>query len=223
VYLEVAEESLLPQARAGQVFIDHSTVPAPETRRLATALGEKGAIALDVPVSGWITGAESGTLTMFVGGDEPTARHYWPLFEVLGDPQRIFYGGAAGMGQVMKIVQQLKDRLIDVARMEVMAFGRRAGLGWEQILQTLNVAPDSDDGYARLYRRILAGEAAHINCIFGEWPYYLAEAGVQNIPLPMLESIFRFFDAGERVSQDEQGRPTPSLWDELMTRDGPTL
>jgi len=60
VYLEIAQASLLPKARAGQVFIDHSTVPAPETRRLAIAFAGKGATALDVPVSGWITGAESG-------------------------------------------------------------------------------------------------------------------------------------------------------------------
>jgi 3-hydroxyisobutyrate dehydrogenase-like beta-hydroxyacid dehydrogenase len=223
VYLEVVAAALLPNARAEQVFIDHSTVPAPETRRLAAAFAEKGAIALDVPVSGWITGAESGMLAMFVGGDEAVARRYWPLFEVMGDPERIIYGGPAGMGQVMKVVQQLKDRMLNVARLEVMAFGLRAGLGWEQVLRVLNVDPDGDDGYARLCRRIQAGEGDQLQFVFGEWAYYLTEAEAQTIPMPILESLYHFYGAGEYVNQDEQGRPGPSIWRELMTREGPAL
>ena len=75
------------------------------------------------------TGAESGALSIFIGGNEQTVLSCWPLFEVLGNPQRIIYGGPPGTGQVMKVVQQLKERLLDAARMEVMAFGVRSKLG----------------------------------------------------------------------------------------------
>jgi 3-hydroxyisobutyrate dehydrogenase len=223
VYIQVAEQVLVPNARSGQIFVDFSTVAAPRTRRIAGALAARGAVALDVPVSGWITGAESGTLSMFVGGDEAAVRECRELFEVLGDPDRIIYGGPAGTGQVMKAVQQMKNRLPDAARLEVMAFGRRAGLAWEQVLHVLGVDPRGDDGYAKLYRRIRCGQSEQLGCLFPEWAYYLAEAREKGIPMPILESLRAFCDPGERVSQDQMGRPTPSVWRELMTREGPAL
>ncbi len=223
VYKQVAQKALLPNTRSGHIFIDFSTVPAPDTRRFAQAFADKGAVALDVPVSGWITGAESGQLSMFVGGDKATADRCWPLFEVLGDPWRIIYGGAAGMGQVLKVVQQLKHRLLDAARLEVLAFGVRAGLDLQLVLRAFDVDPESDDGYAKLYRMIAAGDGDELGCLFGEWPYYLAEARERNFPLPMLESLYRFCEPGPRVNKDGQGRPGPSVWRELMSRDGPAL
>lgn len=223
VYKEVAEAALLPNARAGQVFVDHSTVPAPTTRRLAAAFQARGAVALDVPVSGWITGAADGTLTMFAGGDHATFERLLPMLEVMGDPDRILYGGEAGMGQVMKVIQQLKKRLLNVARAEVLAFGVREGLALEDVLDVLNVEPQGDDGYARLYRQIEAENTMHLGFLFSEWAYYLEEAEAQGIPMPLLESAYRFYHRGERVIDDEQGRAMPSIWRELLTRPGPAL
>ena len=222
-YVEVAERYLIPNARSGQIFIDHSTVPAPETRRLAAALEEKGAIPLDIPVSGWWTGAESGTLWMFAGGDRETFERCLPLLEVMGDPERILYGGGIGMGQVMKVINQLRRRLVDVARCEVMAFGIREGLDWETILRILHTDPEGDDAYAQLYRRIQAGEEMALGFLFSEWKYYLDETEAQAIPMPLLEGAYHFYKEGEIVGQDEQGRDMPSVWRELMMRDGPAL
>lgn len=223
VYPRVAEEALLPNACQGQAFVDHSTVPAPETRRLAAAFAAKGAVAIDAPVSGWYTGAAAGTLAVFIGGDRATVDACRPLFEVIGNPDRIIYGGPAGMGQVMKVVQQLQNRLLDAARMEAMAFGVRGGLSLEEVLHVLNVDPAGDDGYAGLYRRIVAGESDQVSLLYGEWAYYLAEATQKGIPMPVLESLYAFCEPAERVSHDEQGRPTPDLWRELMDRCGPAL
>lgn len=215
-YLEVAEAVLLPSARAGQVFIDHSTIPAPDARRLAAEFAAKGAAAIDAPVSGWWTGARDGTLRIFIGGDEKTVGECRPLFEVIGDPAETHYAGSAGMGQVMKVVQQLTVRMLDAARLEVMAFGVRGGLTLEQVMKGLKVDPASDDGYARLYRIIKAGKADELACLFGEWEYYIEEAKASGFRMPMLEAMHRMGAAGEMVNRDEQGRRGPSVWRELM-------
>jgi 3-hydroxyisobutyrate dehydrogenase-like beta-hydroxyacid dehydrogenase len=222
-YILVAEKSLAPNARAGQIFIDHSTVPGPETRRLASLLAARGALPLDVPVSGWITGAESGTLSMFIGGDKALADRCMELFLVLGSKDRIVYGGPTGMGQALKVVQQLKRRLLDAARMEIMSYGLRAGLSWDGVLGALQVTPEADDPYAQLYRTITSGQADELSCLFGEWPYYLADAAEKGIPMPILESLYAFCKDGPRVNRDEQGRPGPSVWNELTARTGPAL
>ena len=69
VFVQVAEEDLLPNAQPGQVFIDMGTTEAAETRRLAAEFAWKGAALLDAPVSRGSRGAEAGTLRIFVGGD----------------------------------------------------------------------------------------------------------------------------------------------------------
>jgi 3-hydroxyisobutyrate dehydrogenase-like beta-hydroxyacid dehydrogenase len=108
--IALADGVLLPNARPGQTFIDHSTVPPPETRRIGQAFLDRGAQYLDAPVSGGRGGAAAGTLRVFAGGDRATAERCWPLFEAIGNPEKVVYCGAIGQGQVAKVVQQLTSR-----------------------------------------------------------------------------------------------------------------
>lgn len=215
VYVSIAETILLPRARAGQYFVDFSTVPAPQTRDIARQFADRGAIAIDAPVSGWWTGARDATLSIFIGGDPQSVDRLMPLFRALGKPDRICYGGPAGMGQVQKVVQQLKNRLIDAARLEVMSFGVNAGLSIEQVLKVLDVDPAASDGYARLVRAIHEGNTADLACLNSEWAYYLAEADARGFAMPILQSLQAFLTDAPRPTRDEQGRPTANLWQAL--------
>ncbi len=217
VYCRVAEESLLPNARDGQVFVDHSTVPAPKTRAFAAAFAEKGAVAIDAPVSGWWTGARDGMLSVFVGGDPAAVEVCGPLLEVIGNPDRIIYGGEAGRGQILKVVQQLQHRLPNAARLEAMAFGVNEGLSLEEVLRVMNVDPEGGDGYASLYRLIRDGKSAEISLLFGEWDYYLAETHEKGIDMPILEALREYCRDAPLVSQDAQGRAPPDFWSELTS------
>ena len=214
----LADHLLLPNARPGQTFIDHSTVPGPETRRLGAAYLARGCRYLDAPISGGRRGAETGTLRIFVGGDEATARECWSLFEAVGNPEKIVYYGPIGRGQAAKVVQQLTVRFPDVARMEVMAFGLRAGLNLEDLMRALDVDPQSGDPYARLYRDIKEGKTDHLSGLFSEWHYFLAEAHAQGFRMPMLEAMYEFCRDAEKVNLDPLERPEPSIWNELMRR-----
>lgn len=214
-YLELADEVLVPEARTGQVFVDHGTCPAPEARRLHGAFRERGAEYFDAPISGGTSGAESGRLILFVGADEERAKGLRPMLEVVGNPERIVYGGSPGTGQVMKVMNQLQHRLLDIARLEVMSFGVNCGLSLEKVLEVFGVDTGGEDGYARLYRRIEAGGIDDLSTVFGEWPYYLAEAEERGFRMPMLEGMHEFLEARERVTVDGQGRPGPSVWREL--------
>jgi 3-hydroxyisobutyrate dehydrogenase-like beta-hydroxyacid dehydrogenase len=141
----------------------------------------------------------------------------------MADPRQIIYCGPAGQGQVGKVVQQLKQRLVDAASMEVIAFGVRAGLGLDVVGDILMARADGADNYSKLLRTIETGRHEGLGCMFGEWTYYLEEAKAQGIPMPMLESLHAFCQTGVMSSRDEQGRPQPSVWHELLYRTGPAL
>lgn len=218
VLLELGRTVIVPHARPGQIFIDFSTVPAPRTRELAALLAEKGVPALDAPVTGGQDGAERGTLRVFVGGEESAYRACLPVFEAISRADGVTYGGPAGMGQVLKVVQQLKNRITDAVRLETIAFGVRAGLSFDQVRRALDVSPGDGDPYERLIHAIEAGEGDTLSCLNTEWGYYLEEARERGIPMPALRSLHEFCKPGRHVTCDTQGRTGPSLWRELLER-----
>src|SRR5690606_24637964 len=83
------ENGLIAAVRAGQILVDHSTVGPATSRGIAEAARARGASFLDAPVSGGPAGAEGGTLTIMVGGDEPTFTAARPVFEAMGKNIRL--------------------------------------------------------------------------------------------------------------------------------------
>jgi 3-hydroxyisobutyrate dehydrogenase-like beta-hydroxyacid dehydrogenase len=216
--VEVAEAQLIPNARAGQVFIDLGTTAPPEARRLAAEFAARDATLIEAPVSGGPHGADTGTLRIFVGGDEAIATRCRPILEVLGDPARIVYCGPSGAGQVVKGVNQLAMGLGDAAYLEAIAFGVCAGVDPSAIL----TAVGGDEGwrghFASIARRVADGEGVGLTVKFPELDYFLQEARDGRFGLPLTEALRAFCDAGERVTADNMGRPEPSFWHELTTR-----
>ncbi len=219
-YLEIAPQILVPNARPGQLFIDHSTLPPPDARHIGKRFVAQGARIIDAPVSGGEGGAAKGVLSIFVGGELETVETSMPYLRAVGNPERIFHCGPSGMGQVGKVVQQMKDRLVDAVRLEILSYGVRGGLELSQVLDILNVDPDSNDGFAKLYQGIVAGEGEQLGCLFTEWRYFLAESKSRGFTMPMLEGMYEFWQWGDRVFVDIVHRPGPSVWRELM-KDSP--
>ncbi|MCJ7548713.1 MAG: NAD(P)-binding domain-containing protein [Anaerolineae bacterium] len=216
VAIQVTEDLLIPLCREGQIVIDHSTVPAPRARAMGARFAAKGVRYMDVPVSGGAGGATAGRLRMFAGGDREVYDLCWPLFEVAGNPAKVHHYGPVGMGQVAKVVQQLTQRLPAMARLEVMAFGLRGGLGKEQLMAALDVDPDSGDPYAGLYRSIEGDSKRQLSLLASEWAYYLEEAESIGMRMPMLEGAHDLVKDAEKTATDVVSRPMPCLWDELM-------
>jgi 3-hydroxyisobutyrate dehydrogenase-like beta-hydroxyacid dehydrogenase len=215
VMLELHRDEILPAARTGQIVVDHSTLGAPDARRLSVDYAERGAFYLDAPISGGGPGARQGNLRVFVGGDRIAYQKVLPMLHAIGEPRKVIYGGPSGQGQGMKVMQQLQMRLLNMARLEIVAFGRSQGYTFEEIARILDVDPIGDDPFARVIRGVQDGHVDIHTCLFPEWKYYLAEAHEKGIPMPMLEGAWDYFKGGNRDHVDVVGRPSVSLWQEL--------
>ncbi len=212
----LADKELIPLAGPGRLFIEHSTIPVPDSKRIGNAYRERGADYLDVAISGGTTGAASGTLRLFIGGDRETAEHCWPLFEAAGNPEKIVYCGEVGAGQAAKVVQQMTHRFPDLARLEVMAFGVHSGLDTETIMGALDVSPGSADRYAQLIEALSNGNLESRSYEFAEWEFFLAQARSEGFRMPMLEAMYEYCRNGTKKTHDGAGRSEPSVWHELM-------
>ena len=81
-------DGLLAGLAPGKVWVDMSTVSPGASSALAEQARALGAAMLDAPVSGSVHEAESGTLTIMVGGDDQAFAAVEPLLHELGSTVR---------------------------------------------------------------------------------------------------------------------------------------
>jgi 3-hydroxyisobutyrate dehydrogenase len=140
----LGRDGLLSGLAPGSVWIDMSTsVPAVAGRvRAEIDRHAAGAVqVLDAPVSGMAAGAITGTLQIFVGGQEDTFRRVRPLLADLGDPERILYVGGHGAGYTVKLMLNLLWFAHLVATAEVLAIGTQAGVDLATLRRCLLASP----------------------------------------------------------------------------------
>jgi 3-hydroxyisobutyrate dehydrogenase len=92
---------------------------------------------LDAPVSGGPSGAKSGKLAIWVGGDEGTYERCKKLLDAMGDEPR--YLGPIGAGSIAKLVHNCTSAMLNCALAEVFTMGIKAGIEplalWEAVRQ----------------------------------------------------------------------------------------
>jgi len=134
-------DGLLAGIPDGGTWIDMSTsVPEP-AERVRAAEAHRGLRILDAPVSGMSVGAANGTLQIFVGGEAADVERLRPVFEAMGDPERILHVGGAGAGYAVKLmINQLWFSHL-VATAEVLAVGVKAGVDLEVLRTALVASP----------------------------------------------------------------------------------
>jgi 3-hydroxyisobutyrate dehydrogenase len=131
-------DGIISGAHAGLVVIDHSTVGPMTSRRLARELEPLGVDWLDAPVSGGPSGAEAGTLTIMVGGNQSTFQRCRPVFEAIG--KNIQYMGATGAGATTKVVNQLAVGIETMAIFEAFTLGVAAGIDARRLYEVLRAS-----------------------------------------------------------------------------------
>ena len=122
--------------RPGAVAVDHTTASAQIARELYADAKERGAGFLDAPVSGGQSGAESGSLTVMVGGDASDFARAAPVIGAYARTVTLI--GATGSGQLTKMVNQICIAGLIEGLAEALHFAGRAGLDVEKVIATIS-------------------------------------------------------------------------------------
>jgi 3-hydroxyisobutyrate dehydrogenase-like beta-hydroxyacid dehydrogenase len=134
----IVEKVAAQVAEGGKVkiLIDTSTTGATYAKKIAASLAEKGIVQVDAPVSGGRKGAEMGTLAVMVSCDDTTYATVEPVLKHLG---KLFYvGKLPGLGQTMKLINNLLSAAAMAASSEAVVMGVKAGLDAQMIVDVLN-------------------------------------------------------------------------------------
>ena len=129
---------MLAEARAGQLFVEHSTIRPSQARGWEAMLAKRGARYLDAPLSGGTAGAQRGTLTLMVGGDAAVLADTEPALEPFAG--LIVHVGGPGMGQVVKLCNNLIYAAQMTATAEATALAAKSGVDMAKLLEVLTHA-----------------------------------------------------------------------------------
>jgi len=120
------DDGLVANARDGSVLVDMSTVPPETLEPFADRARARGAGVLDAPVSGSTQLAESGTLTIMVGGEAADLERARPVLDRLA--KTVYHVGPLGSGSAMKLAVNAVIFALNNAVSEAMVMAERAGI-----------------------------------------------------------------------------------------------
>ncbi|MBX8939504.1 NAD(P)-dependent oxidoreductase [Enterococcus gilvus] len=119
----------------GKILVDLTTSTPTLAEKIYQTAKEKGAESLDAPVSGGDLGAQNGTLTIMVGGDQSTFDQVVSLFEIMGKSYSL--QGGPGAGQHTKMANQIMIAGTMTGMTEMLVYAKAANLDVPKVLETL--------------------------------------------------------------------------------------
>ncbi len=140
----------------GAIFIDHSTVSATITRKLAAQAATGGIAFVDAPVSGGQAGAENGQLSIMCGGDPADYARVEPVLATYARICRLI--GPSGSGQLAKMVNQICIAGLLQGLSEALAFGEKAGLDGEKVVEVISQGAAGSWQMVNRHKTMLKGE-----------------------------------------------------------------
>jgi 3-hydroxyisobutyrate dehydrogenase len=130
-------DGLLEHVASSAVVVDMSSSVPARTRELARTAAERGVTLIDAPVSGGVAGAQSGSLTIMVGGPVDVLDRLRPVLEVLGS-HVVHAGEFVGAGHAIKALNNLMSAAHLLASSEALLAGRQFGLDPDVMLSIVN-------------------------------------------------------------------------------------
>jgi 3-hydroxyisobutyrate dehydrogenase len=176
----------------GATWIDLTSSTADAGGRILDEARRRNVSVLDAPVGGGPDEARTGTLSLFVGGNEDTLAEHLPLLEALADPAHITHVGPNGSGYTTKLLVNLLWFGQVVATTEVLLLARDLGLDLMRLQRVLAQSAASSDYIRHGIPELLAGNylpAFEIDRCYEELAGITALAAARGVPSPLSDLV----------------------------------
>ena len=122
-----------------RTYVEMSTIGSAAIKEIAARLAEKNIVTLNSPVSGGPRGARAGTLATMVAGEHAAFERTKPMLQALA--RNVFYvGDKPGMGQVVKLANNMISAAGMLAAFEASAMAVKAGVDARTLIDTVNAS-----------------------------------------------------------------------------------
>jgi 3-hydroxyisobutyrate dehydrogenase-like beta-hydroxyacid dehydrogenase len=183
-------------------YVDLSTVGGQTAVQIHDLLAKRNIVAVDSPVSGGISGAETGTLAVMVSGPQAEFEMLKPALETIGRP--FYIGEKPGSAQTMKLANNIVAATVLVATSEVVVMGVKSGLDPTVMIDVLNAGSGATSASRDKFPRAILPRSFDFGFATGlmvkDVRLYLDEAKSLGVPIQVAEAVGRLW---ETVMRDQ--------------------
>lgn len=209
---------VLEGAKPGTVLIDMSSIAPHTSKQVAAEAQKKGVKFLDAPVSGGTTGAEKATLTIMVGGDKGLLDEHMEILQIMG--KTIYHVGDVGMGETVKMVNQMLVGINLAGIVEALVMGTKLGVAPEVLYKIIRASSGNSFMLdSRVPNFIFTGNFTQpgfaVDLLRKDLGLALESAKVSKIPLFMTAQAYQYFT---RATAEGLGKKDMSVVIELLEK-----
>ena len=192
--VSVGDKGLFKTAKKDAVYVDNTTASANIARELYKEAKSKGFHFLDAPISGGQAGAEGGTLTVMVGGDEIPFEKAKPVINCYSKKIKLL--GPSGSGQLTKMVNQICIAGLVQGLSEAINFGMNAGLNMHDVIEVISKGAAQSWQMDNRYKTMIEDKFNYgfaVDWMRKDLKIAMDEAKKNNSPLPITKLIDEYY------------------------------
>ncbi len=208
-------QQMLPEVGPGKIWMEMSTTDEAEVKRLGAMVIERGATAVDCPVSGGCHRAATGNISIFAGCDRDTFERILPFLTKMG--RRILHTGDLGSASVLKVLTNYLATANLITCAEALVTAKAAGMDLNTTYEAIKISSGASFVHETESQVILNGSrdiSFTMDLVKKDIGLFQEVADRANVPLeinPLMIKIFE--DAIERsyerfwISRHEETTP----------------
>ena len=189
------DDGIISNIKEDTIIIDHTTASADIARKYYQKGKDSNFSFLDAPVSGGQAGAENGILSVMVGGDQDQFDKAKPIMSAYGKTIELI--GKAGSGQLAKMINQICIAGLVQGLSEAMAFGKKANLDMEKVLQVISKGAAQSWQMENRYKTMLKNEYEFgfaVDWMRNDLSICFNEADKNGASLPVTKIVDKYYE-----------------------------
>ena len=190
----IKKEGAFHSIKEGSIFVDNTTASAKIARELKQEAHNRKFGFIDAPVSGGQAGAESGQLTVMVGGDEEDYNKAKSVIDCYSKKIKLL--GNSGSGQLAKMVNQICIAGLIQGLSEAIRFGQNAGLNMEDVIEVISKGAAQSWQMENRYKTMVEDKFDYgfaVDWMRKDLKIAMDEAKKNNSPLPVTKLIDEYY------------------------------
>jgi 3-hydroxyisobutyrate dehydrogenase len=201
----MGSSGLLSASRAGQLFIDFSTISPDFARELESVSSKRGVDFVEAPVTGSKMGADRGTLLLMVGASPGPFERAKPIFAAVGE--KVIHCGPVGSGSQVKLGGNAIIAMMLEGLCEAMLLTQVAGIDPRKLLEVVQASGFRSPYYDFKGPSILRREFEphfSIDLMFKDLRLFLDNAAQHRVPTPGVSAVKETYQLARAQGKGEQ-------------------
>ena len=193
-------QGFLENLKPGSIIVDHTTTSAKLAKEMYQLLNSNNVSYIDAPVSGGELGAQSGKLSIMVGGNKDAYNQIKSILEPY--TKLIKYMGVSGSGQYTKMVNQICIAGLIQALAEGINFSEKVGLDTKSVLEVVSSGAAQSWQMENRWLSMLDDSYDHgfaVDLMRKDLEIVLDEANIKNINVEITKIINEFYKDIQKV------------------------